>query len=156
VNYSLLNNIILFTVDVYIDRMKQEKLEIPKLLDDLKRSIITYKRSNSFTEKEGKLVLELSATKELQSIIQVEISHLVFILTLIKLWVTQIPKNQRPLLNISDKRLSKGKAEYAMYMLKMKQTDKEKYEVKKDIIDISVSTAEDFMAYHFKVLENTN
>ena len=155
-NYQLLNKIVLFTIDTYIDRIKADKIQMPKVFNDLKYSIITYKRSNKFTQEEGKEVLEFAQTQEMKDIIEIEISHIIFLLTIIKIWVSTVPKKERPILNISDRRLVKGKAEFAMAMLKMKQSDKENYEVKKEIMNTSVFTAEKFMDYHFKVLTKTN
>jgi len=154
-NYTLLNKIILFTVDTYIDRMKADKLELPEILDRLKIGLVSYKRSNKFTDDEAKKAVDFGKSEDLQEIIHTEISHVLFILTLIKLWAEIIPKRERPLLNISDKKLTQGRAIYAMFMLKEKQIDKENYEDKKQIIDISVSTAEQFMSYHLKVLNLT-
>ncbi len=151
-NTTLLNKVILFTVDTYIARMRSEGLELPSLLNDLRLGIIAYKPANRFTEEESKIVLAYSKDEELTEIIHTEISHIVFILIVIKLWAELIPKKDRPFLNISDKRLMKGRAEYAMFMLKLKQRNKESYEDKKDIIDISVKTAELFIEYHMKKL----
>ena len=152
INYHLLNKIILFTVEVYIDRLRQDKVELPKVLTDLKLSIITYKRSNMFTKEEADFAKAMGTTEELKEIVHVEVSHLLFILTVIKLWVEITPKKERPLLGISYNRLSKGRAAYAIQMLKLKQEDKESYEEKKQIIDISVETAKRFMDYHLEKL----
>ncbi len=151
-NIPLLNKVILFTVDTYITRMRSEGLELPSLLSALRLSIIAYKPANRFTEEESKIVLKYAEDKELTEIIQTEISHVIFILTVIKLWAERISKKDRPLLNISDKRLLKGKAEYALFMLKLKQKDSDSYKEKKRIIDTSVKTAELFMDYHMKKL----
>jgi len=151
-NNKLFSKIILFTVDVYIDKMKSEGAPIPDVLYKMKLSIVGYKHHNKFTDEERKLVLGFAKEQELKDIVETEISHLIFILTVIKLWVELIPKKERPILNISDKRLTKGKAEYAMYMLKLKQKDKETYEEKKNVIDTSVKTAEAFMEYHIRKL----
>ena len=149
---KLFTKVIIFTIDTYIARMRSEGLELPKLLIDLRSSIIAFKPANVFTEAEAKQVLKYGKDPELLEIIHTEISHVIFILTVIKLWAELIPKKDRPLLNISDKRLIKGKAEYAMYMLKLKQSNKETYEEKRDIIDTSVKTAEAFMEYHIRKL----
>ncbi len=152
INNKLLNKIVLFTTDVYIDRMKDEGASLPKILLDLKVALVSYKFTNKFTDDEATEVMGYAKEEELVDIIQTEISHLIFILTVIKLWVEIVPKKERPLLNISDKRLIKGKAEYAIHMLKLKQKDSDTYEKKKEVIDKSVETAELFMDYHIKKL----
>ena len=151
-NYTLLNKIILFTVDTYIDRMKEDKLELPEILDRVKIGLVSYKRSNLFTKEEAEVAMKLGKDENLQKIVHTEISHVLFILTIIKLWVELVPKRERPFLNISDRKLKQGKAIYAIYMLKEKQINKENYEEKKQIIDTSVLTAEQFMSYHFEIL----
>ncbi len=149
---QLFNKVILFTIDAYITRMRSDSLELPTLLTDLKLSIITFKPANMFTEEESKKVIAYGKDPELKEIVETEISHIIFILTVIKLWAELISKKDRPFLNISDKRLIKGKAEYAMYMLGLKQTDNDKYKGKKDIINTSVKTAERFIDYHISKL----
>ncbi len=149
---QLFNKVILFTIDAYITRMRSDSLELPTLLTDLKLSIIAFKPANMFTEEESKKVIAYGKDPELKEIVETEISHIIFILTVIKLWAELISKKDRPFLNISDKRLIKGKAEYAMYMLGLKQTDNDKYKDKKDIIDTSVKTAERFIDYHISKL----
>ena len=152
IHTEILNKIVLFTVDVYIDRLRSEGATLPSILDRMKIGIVGFKRSNWFTDKEAKLVVDAASDPELEAIIRREISHLVFILTVIKIWVETVDKKDRPLLNISDKKLAKGKAEYALHMLKLKQRDSEDYKKKKEIIDYSVETAEQFMEYHLKLL----
>jgi hypothetical protein len=73
-----------------------------------------------------------------------------FTLELMKLWVENIPKEYRPRLNISDKRLSKGRAMYAIAMLKLKQKDSEKYSEMSAIMNDSIDTVKNFFEYHIK------
>jgi len=150
---NLLNKIILFTTDIYIDKMKKEGVVLPKILQNLKSAIITFKYQNKFTNKEKETVLVLNKNEELQKIIHIELAHVIFILTLIKLWVEIIPKKDRPMLNISDKRLKRGKAEYAMRMLQLKKENEQEYKNKKELIDRSVDTAEKFMTFHLNQLD---
>ena len=138
---------------MYIDKMRQEDVELPEILSRLKVAIVGYKAHNKFTKEEADFILKCKNDEKLRSIINVEISHLVFILTLIKLWVELIPKKDRPILNISDKKLIKGKAEYALLMLKLKHSDEKAYKEKKVIIDKSVNTAEAFIDYHLNLLK---
>ena len=151
-NYNLLNKAILFTIDVYIDRMKADKVEIPHILNRLKLGLITYRKHNMFNKEEAEFVMKVGQDPKLKEIVHVEVSHLLFILTVIKLWIEIVPKKQRPILGVSDNKLSKGRAVYAVQMLKLKQTDKESYEEKKQIIDTSVETAKRFMDYHLEKL----
>jgi hypothetical protein len=153
INYQLFNKVLLFTVDMYIDKMRQEGVELPEILNKLKIAIVSYKAHNKFTKEEADFILKCKDDEKLQSIVNVEISHIIFILTLIKLWVELVPKKERPILNISDKKLIKGKAEYAILMLKLKYSDEKAYKEKKAIIDKSVDTAEAFMDYHLNLLK---
>ena len=152
VDYSLFNKVILFTIDLYIDRIRAEGVVIPKSLERLKLVMINYKVNNKFSMKERDLVLGFAKEKELQDIVQTHISHIVFILTIVKLWVEMVPKKDRPKFNMSDKKLIKGKAEYTIEMLKLKQVNEDSYKEKKEIIQKSVETAEKFMDYHLQKL----
>ena len=152
VDYSLFNKIILFTIDIYIDRIRSDGIQIPKVLERLKIVMVTYKMNNKFTIEEKDLLLGFAKEEELQNIVRTSISHLVFILTVIKLWVEIVPKEDRPSFNMSDRKLVKGKAVYTIQMLKLKRSDKNSYEEKKAIIQKSVETAEKFMDYHLKKL----
>ena len=152
VDYSFFNKVILFTIDLYIDKIREEDVVIPKSLERLKLVMINYKLNNKFSMKERDIIIEITKEKELQDIIQTHISHIIFILTIVKLWVEMVPKKDRPKFNISDKKLIKGKAEYAINMLKLKQVDENSYKEKKEVIQKSVETAEKFMDYHFRKL----
>ena len=151
---SLFNKIILFTTDMYIDRMRKENTQLPKTLEQLSIALVGYKHHNRFTDKEAEYVLKLAKDPGLDEVVKTDVSPIIFTLTIIKLWVESIDKKDRPNLNISDKKLIKGRAEYAIQMIKLKKEKPEIYEEKREIIDSSVETAQRFMEFHLNKLNN--
>ena len=151
-----LNKVCLFVVQDYLQRTADET-ELPVILYRLKASIQGYKSFHMFDITEAKEVLKISKDPKLLAIMDKEVSFLVFAMEVMKLWTEDIPKEQRPHLNISDKRFKLGGRNFFKQMLYLKQTDKEQYEDKKDIIDTSIDVAREFYTFHKeKVDEKVN
>ncbi len=141
------NKVILFTIQGYLEQHK-EQAELPGLLHRLNGQIGMYKQLNLFSQEEATIVLKASSQDEITEITKKNVSFIVFVLQLIKRWVEEIPKKQRPHLNISDKKLRLGKAIFFKDMIQLKKTNGYQYKLKKEIIDTSIETADDFFNYY--------
>ena len=146
--YDLLNKSILYTVNRYIESACSEGLEPSKLHCDIRFATKVFMTSNALTEYDMEGISKIAKDEEFGKVINRSVSFYMFTLELMKLWVENIPKEYRPMLNISDKRLSKGRAMYAISMLRLKQKDSEKYNEMSAIINDSIDTAKDFFEYH--------
>ncbi len=149
---QILNKITLFIVSDYIEHSKEGESKIPEVLTRLNASIAGYKKFHMFTLEEAKVVTEIAKEDGLTKIMEEHISYIIFAMELMKLWVNNIPKKQRPIL-ISDKHLKLGGRYFFLSMMSLKRDDKDEYDRKSEIIDTSIRVANDFWSYHYSKLE---
>ena len=150
--YSLLNKIVLFIAQDYIYRTKNLGMNVPPILHRLEGSIKVFKQQNMFTVEEAKEVLLIAKSDEITAIMDKEVSFIIFVYELMKLWTTTVPKKYRPCLNIGDKQFAIGGRVFFREMIRMRQNDSEKYEIKKSVIDDSISVANEFFNFHVEKL----
>ncbi len=148
----LLNKIVLFICQDYIVRTQKDGGEIPPILSRLNGSITGFKQFHMFSIEEAKKVLLIAKEKDLLDIMDKEVSFLVFVMEVMKLWTQDIPKQNRPHLNISDKHFKLGGKMFWKQMMYLKKTDKENYIDKQDIIDTSIEVANEFYTYHRRLV----
>ena len=126
-------------------------VEMPPICYKLKSAGYASRAINGFSDDERKIMDKIGKTKEFQDNSQVLISLVVMALEVMKNHVEAMPVElRRPKLNISDKKLVVGRAEYTMYMLKAKQTDKQAYETQRKVIDTTTEHASSW----YKFLKN--
>jgi len=147
-NHYLLNKLILFTIEGYIDKCIEEGTEPTPLHFRVLGAIRGWKKFHLFSTREAAQMMKMSEDPDLKKIVEVPVSYLVFSLELIKQLTEQTPKEYRPMLNISPKKLVAGRALYAVSMLKLKQRDEEQYKETKDVIDDSVIAAKHFFEFY--------
>ena len=150
--YITFNKLILFTVEAYITRSIEDGLSVDPLHLRLKSAIKGYMIMSRFSKEEAEKLFEFGKDPRLQRITEQDVSFLVFALELMKLLIEDVPRNMRPHLNISDKRLKIGRGLFVVDMLKIKKRDEKRYKEFREIIDTSVVTAKQFYAYHFEKL----
>lgn len=153
-NYSLLNKIVLFVSQDYINHAKQDGVDVPPDLHRLEASIKVFKRQHMFTVEEAKRVLKIAKSDEMSAIMNKEISFIIFVYELMKLWINYVPKKDRPMLNISDKRFKMGGKVFWKQMISLKQSDADSYNEKRNIIEDSIDVANGFFEYHKEVLQD--
>ncbi len=149
---DLLNKTIMFTLDSYITGMKNNDELLPPILDRLYIALAGMKHTRSFTLEQSNVILDLAKHEEILELTSRPVSHLIFVLELVKLWVKTVPKDKRPLLNINDKKLSVGKSIVSLDMIRLKHKDVDKYDDKKNIIKDSEEVAKDFLEWHIRML----
>ena len=150
--YNLLNKVVLFICQDYIVRTVKDGSEVPPLLTRLSAAITGYKQFHMFSQDEAKIVLKLAKSDEITDIMNKEVSFIVFTMELMKLWITTVPKQNRPHLNISDKHFRLGGKVFWQQMMKLKQVDTTSYKHKTEVIDDSITVANEFFNYHVKEL----
>ncbi|RKX85197.1 MAG: hypothetical protein DRP57_04340 [Spirochaetes bacterium] len=58
-----------------------------------------------------------------------------------KIWATDIPKKQRPIININDRALTMGKNQYLAHMIELKREDLKEYTKQKETMEETSATA---------------
>ena len=150
-SYNTLNKLILTTVNRYIETSIKDGLEPHTLHHRLKFATHVFMENNPLTKEDIEVVKRISSDEDFKKIISQDVSFLVFVLELMKQWVNEIPKEYRPNLNISDKKLNVGRAMFALSMIELKQRDKDKHEELRKVIDDSVIVAKHFFGYHTRM-----
>ncbi len=147
--YILFNRLILFTVEAYLTKSKEDGHTDDEMHNRLISGIRAYQTMGRFSQEEAKLLQELGETETAKKIKQKEISFVVYALELMKLWIEEVPVQYRKsiYLGVSNKKLKLGRATFAMGMLRLKKEDKERYDNLKEIIDESVINAKHFFGY---------
>ena len=151
-NHDLLNKIVLFVAQDYIYRTKKDDNDVPPLLHKLEGSVKVFKQQNMFSIEEAEKVLKIAKSDEISSIMNREVSFIIFVYELMRLWIEYVPKKDRPILNISDKKFAMGGKVFWKQMISMKQSNIDTYSHKKSVIDDSITVAKEFFEYHKKIL----
>jgi hypothetical protein len=79
--------------------------------------------------------------------VEVQIDRTIFALEMLYIYVTDLPKNKRANLNISDKKLLAAKGELIKDMLKLKQRSDLNYDRVKEIVDDSRIAAKKYFYF---------
>jgi len=153
-DYKLFKKLILFTVEGYLTKAMEEGLTQEPLHKDLVSGIRSYMTFGRLSPDEAKILIELGNDEYMEKIKKIEIAFVIFAMELMRLYVTEIPREERKgiYLGVSNKKLLHGRAYFAKTMLVMKQTNPEVYKEKREIIDDSVLTAKKFFGYTFDKL----
>ena len=149
-SYHLLNKIVMFTAEAYIELSTAEGNLAPEALERLRYGIIGQRKINMFTQTEAKICLELGKDERLIKIMDNEISFIVFVYELMKIWTMTVPRDKRPILGVSDKHFKLGGSVFYKQMLVAKQKDTKEYEEKQAIINDSKRVAQEFFQFHWE------
>ena len=150
--YETLNKVVLHTVDLYLERVRQDDMNLPPTLDRLRRGLVTQRMLNKFTPEEAEKVLEIGRDKEFKAIMDRDISFLIFALELMKVWTMSVPKDKRPILGVSDKHFKLGGDSLWQQMLLARSKAPEEYSEKKQVIVDSKEVAQGFFEHQWKEL----
>lgn len=146
--YEMFNRTILAQIYIWIkDHTEKREGHIPEICHRIRTAGYNSAMINQFSEDERLLLREITMTDEFEEIKLVNISMVVMALEVAKLWVNDIPKQLRPHINVSDKKLKMGKNLYTLYMLKCKQEDRKLYDDQKEIIETTANHANTWYNY---------
>ncbi|MBD3822885.1 MAG: hypothetical protein IE916_00050 [Epsilonproteobacteria bacterium] len=149
-----LTKVVLFTVQLYIEKAKEEGLEPSDELMFIHNRINQYRKKCKFKPEESIfLARHRESSEELNKILHIPVSFLAFAPEILKLWAKDYPPEARPFLGIPENLLMMGKGIFAKSMLTIKAEGKEDYyNENKEIIDASVETAELWYGWHKKTI----
>lgn len=151
--YIMFNKICLFTVEEHLTKAKDAGLTEDPIHFQIINQINAYKQFGKFSLNEAKAVIKMGLEDDVQRITSGNYDWIIFALELLKLWVDHIPKDQRPHLNMNDARLKIGRSQYAVQMMKLKQTNPEQYSKEHEIIrDSGINAKKFFMLSHEKLV----
>lgn len=145
-DYVVFNKLILFTAEAYMENALKEGLSNDPVHHKIVSGVASYRTLCRFDKEQHNMILEFEDNPIVQKVKDAQMSHIIFALEILKQWVEQVPREQRKhiALGVSNKKLLKGRAAFALDMLALKKEDKERYETLREIIDDSV-----LMGKHF-------
>jgi len=155
-NYLTFNRLILFTVEAYLARAIEEGLTHEEFHKKLVSGIRSFMVMGRFSKEEQERLKILGEDTIMEKIKNKEVSFVVYALELMRLWVTEVPREVRKnlYLGVSNKKLLLGRAYFVKTMLHLKHTDEENYKEKRQIIDESVLNAKHFFSFFEDKLTN--
>ena len=134
---SLLNRLVLAQAYVWIKQVSEEGSEMPEIAYKIRTAGHNSMMINRFDNDERKIIKEIAEDPRTIEIAKRQTSPVIQGLELMKLWSEDIPKEDRPNINISDAKLKPGKNAYVIHMLKLKQLDEEDHANKRQVISDS-------------------
>ncbi len=145
----LFNKMILFTSEMYLQKAIDAGFTAEPLHKQIVDGVHSYLMVGKFSGEEAKMVLEMGDDEYLKNLKEIQISWVVYALELLRLWVTEIPHQDRKAiyLGVGNKKLKLGPGVFVMSMLNLKKEDKEKYEELSALIKESKITAKKFFMY---------
>jgi hypothetical protein len=138
---------VLFTIHEYLETTIKESKSVDDFVYQLRSTLAGYKSFHRLSADEAEILMNLGKDEVMMNIVDEEISFLIFALELLRIWTEFYPKSERPSLNISDKRFKGAVGAFVIPMLKLKQSDPERYDRMKPIITDSKMTAKKFFMY---------
>jgi hypothetical protein len=148
-NKRLFNKAILIHLNLYlVEGLKEiENQEIlPPWIYNLRSVSHNYCLLNKFTKEEIETMKSIE-TEEMLLRMRTEVSFIAFSLHLVKLYIEQIEKKDRVVLNISDNKLLIGTNVWFKQMLSLKKTNESKYIKTKKIVEDSKQLADYLFNY---------
>lgn len=134
-NLRMFNKVIMSNIHYWIQiHMENDYGPVPEILIKVKTKFSHQLKLNGFSKEEIDDLKEIESSPDFIGTSDKPISYLMHSLLVLKYWVEDIPKEKRPFLNMSDKKLIYGKAVYAKHMLMAKNIDPDLYHKEKDII----------------------
>ncbi len=140
-------NILLYTVEGYLDDISKEQTYNYEFMLRIRTAIRCYMTFHRFSPEEHKEVMRLADDPFMAKMTEVLVDRTIFGLELLYLYITRIPKHERANLNIADKKILQLKAELVKDMLKLKGRSADDYGRVKEIVDDSREYAEKYFDF---------
>ena len=133
----LFNRFILAHLHLWVSKSTEDKsiTYTPEFSYRLRTAGFNSKAINGFDDSEVDLIKKLGTEPDFEVLKKKEISLLVMAPQIAKLWVEDIPREDRPNINISDKKMIVGKKHYVMELLKMEVKGSSIYDNQKAIVE---------------------
>lgn len=144
---SVFQRLIIFSVEGYLEEISADQTYQYPFMVKLRGAIRSYMKFHKFTQEEAKIVISLSDTPFMQSLSELEIDRTIYALELLVLYINEIPKRDRAILNIADKKILDIKTELIMDMLEMRRERQESHERVSEIVRDSRVNAKKYFEY---------
>ena len=145
----IFNKVILFSVEAYLSKSIKDGYTDEKLHKDIVSGINSYRMMGRFSRAEQNIVSIIGTDEFIRKVTGAEFSHVIYALELLRLWVTEVPRDARKhiYLGVGNKKIKGSLSMFVISMLRLKQHDKEAYAEKKELITSSKIRAKQFFFY---------
>ena len=142
--YEILAFVMLFNIVSQIEKeIEAGTPNIPPILYRYYGQGKLWLKNRKPNEKVLEIINKMKTDESFEDITMKEISYILFSLDSIRLYTERIPREKRPMLNISDKKLLIGSRRYVIDMLRLKKRDSETYRKTKKLFEDTEQTATD-------------
>jgi len=139
---NLLNRLVLAQVYIFSKQCEVDKSSMPDIAFRMKTAGFNSFHINKFTDEERAHIKKIANLPPMEDLKKTQTSSVINILELMRIWAEDIPKEDRPNINISDKLLLRGKNHYIMHMIALKRNTPETYVEMDDLIVVSTENIE--------------
>lgn len=150
----LINKVVIFSCEAYIiEALKDKDVYQRDNLITILGKIRGYKVFHKFTKEENKMLAEIGKTDAVEKIKKIDVDFSIYAISLLREWIMNIDKKDRPDLNISDKRILKLRGKMGADRLALNTQDDEESSRIKEIINQSEEIAKQFFHHLNNVLK---
>jgi len=143
---------VLAQVYLFLKQVTDEDSQMPAICYKYKTEGYKSLTIHKFNAKEREFIAVIANSDEVQELAKEQSSAVIQALELMRIWVSDIPKEHRPKLAISDKKLLMGKNHYITDILKLKQVDEKRYKEVKEIMNKSIENTQKWYNIVYKMI----
>jgi len=144
---GLHNKLVLHTADLYIEKALENECYQREALLTLHTRIMGYKVFHRFSPEESDEIQELGNDPFMVRLKGIDVDWACYSIFVLAEWINLTPKNERPQINFSDKKIKLLQAAIVKDMLNLKLRNKDEYDKVKSIIDQTRMTAKKYVQY---------
>jgi len=145
----LFNRLVLAQAYIFSKQCEQDNADMPPIAYRIKTAAFNSFHINRFDDEERACIKNIAELPGMEELKKMQTSAIINILELIRIWVEEIPREDRPNINISDKKLLLGKNHYVLHMMKLRKNKPDVHSEMKELVQLSTESVEKWynMAY---------
>jgi len=141
---NLMNRLMLAQAYLWIKQVSDSGLEMPPIAYKIRLAGHNSFHINRFDDAERELIQGIATDERMVKIAERQTSPIIQALHLMKIWVEDIDKKDRPNIYIADAKLKTGKIAYMKSMLALKKNNPEDHAEKTSVINDSCKSTEEW------------
>lgn len=152
--HSVFQRLIIYSVESYLGDISKGRTYRYEFMLKIRTAIRAYMTFHKFSQAEAKIITDLAKTEFMDKLSETEVDRTIYALELLVKYVQDIPKKQRAMLNISDKKIIDLKTAFIMDMLQLRGREPGEHTRVKEITDDSRINAKKYFDYcHQEIVE---
>ena len=144
---SILNRLIIYTVEGYLQDIDPDETYLYEFFMRLRTGIRMHIKGHRFSKEEFAIVDQLSRTKEMEDLSEQLIDRVIYALELLLVYIEEIPKQERAIIGVGDKKIIEAKSNLIKDMIRMRINKPDAHKKVKEIILDSRINAKRYFEY---------